>query len=123
MNARTTIITAAIFCFLGVLIGAFAAHGLKLEGYAKDVFETGVRYHFYHAFALLIVGTIGLIKPNWIHRKISILFTLGIIVFSGSLYILAITGIRWLGAITPFGGLSFMAAWIFLVVGILKSKE
>ena len=123
MTSKSSIIAGAFFCFMAVAIGAFAAHGLKLEGYSKEVFETGVRYHFYHALGLLLVGTIGLTKPNWINHKVPLFFTLGILIFSTSLYILAITNIRWLGAITPFGGLCFLIGWLFLAVGILKNKD
>jgi uncharacterized membrane protein YgdD (TMEM256/DUF423 family) len=123
MDARKTILTGAFFCFMAVAVGAFAAHGLKLEGYAKDVFETGVRYHFYHALGLLLVGSIALSKPHWVDRRVPLFLAAGILIFSVSLYILAITGIRWLGAITPFGGLCFLIGWLFFAVRIIKNRD
>jgi len=122
MNARQTLIAGAVFSFLSVAIGAFAAHGLKLEGYAQSVFETGVRYQFYHALALLLIGGIAIQKPSWVPNLVPALFVSGIVVFSGSLYVLALTGIKWLGAITPIGGLCFLFGWLLLVIRLYRSK-
>jgi uncharacterized membrane protein YgdD (TMEM256/DUF423 family) len=110
---------AAASGFLGVAFGAFAAHSLKAT-LAPDllaVFETGVRYQMYHAFALFAAAW-GF--SRWQARTFSIaggLFVAGIVIFSGSLYLLAFTGIRWLGAITPLGGLAFLAGWLCLAWG------
>jgi uncharacterized membrane protein YgdD (TMEM256/DUF423 family) len=117
--------TAAILGALSVALGAFTAHTLKgsVSDYALEIFETSVRYQFYHVFALLAVGIIYKEFPNktllWSGR----LFIAGIILFSGSLYILAaiksavLPGYNWIGAITPFGGLCFILGWIFLFAG------
>lgn len=108
------ILLASINGFLAVSMGAFAAHGLKarLSADMLNTFQTGVQYHMYHALALLGVGVLALIYPNAVLPRISgYLFLLGIILFSGSLYILSVTGIRWLGAITPIGGVALLAAW------------
>jgi uncharacterized membrane protein YgdD (TMEM256/DUF423 family) len=117
-------ILGSISAGLGVAIGAFGAHGLRarLTADLLQTFETGVRYHLYHALALFVVAfaltrwqqTSGLsTAAGW-------LFVVGIILFSGSLYLLAITGVRWLGAITPLGGVAFIAGWICLVVAAMR---
>ena len=109
---------------LSVLLGAFAAHGLKdrLDPHALDVFQTGVQYQFYHSLGLILVGLslAQLIESSallWSGR----LFAVGIVLFSGSLYLVALLGIRWLGAITPFGGLAFIAGWVLFGLAIYKT--
>jgi uncharacterized membrane protein YgdD (TMEM256/DUF423 family) len=102
-----------------VALGAFAAHGLRssLTPELLAVFETGVRYQMYHAFALFAAAW-GFAR--WQNRLFSIaggLFAAGIVIFSGSLYLLALTGSRWLGAVTPLGGLAFLAGWLCLAWG------
>ncbi len=117
-------IFGAIFMALAVLLGAFGAHGLKnvLSPDMLAIYKTGVEYQFYHALGLLLIGVISTkFDSKWI-RWSTILLVTGIIVFSGSLYTLAISGVKVLGAITPIGGLSFVAGWICLAVGIAKSK-
>jgi uncharacterized membrane protein YgdD (TMEM256/DUF423 family) len=114
---RTFLFIGSVFGFLGVAFGAFGAHGLRsrLSVEMLTVFETGVRYHMYHTIAVLIVaaaiGHFGsarlLVLAGW-------LFAGGIVVFSGSLYALALTGVTTLGAITPIGGLLFLAGWVVL---------
>jgi uncharacterized membrane protein YgdD (TMEM256/DUF423 family) len=102
---------------LAVVFGAFGAHALKarLDGYAMGVFETAVQYHFYHSLALLAVGVIALSQPHTTLLKSGgWLFLVGILIFSGSLYVLSMTGMRWLGAITPIGGLAFIGGWACL---------
>jgi len=109
---------AGINGFLAVGIGAFGAHALRdrLTPELVSTFQTGVQYHMFHTLALFGVGLLLLVLPQATLPRISgYLFTLGIVLFSGSLYVLAITGIRWLGAITPLGGLCFLAAWGCLV--------
>jgi uncharacterized membrane protein YgdD (TMEM256/DUF423 family) len=105
---------AAGLCFLAVALGAFGAHSLKAALQAHDmvnVWEKAVLYHFLHALALLVLALHGIGS-----RAPSILFVAGIILFSGSLYLLALTNVRWLGAITPLGGLCFLAGWAWLAV-------
>src|SRR5215469_13308684 len=105
---------AAVLCFLAVALGAFGAHGLRstLEGRGMiDVWNKAVFYHFIHAIALLVLALYGTIN-----RGASLLLLIGILLFSGSLYLLAVTNLRWLGAVTPFGGLCFLAAWAWLVL-------
>jgi len=112
--AKLFLSLGALAGLLAVAIGAFGAHALRarLDDYARGVFETAVQYHFYHALALVLVGVLLLSQPATTLLKSSgWLFLIGIAVFSGSLYLLAITGIKWLGAVTPLGGLAFLAGW------------
>lgn len=108
---------------LAVMIGAFGAHALKniLEANERtDTFELASRYHYYHTFALLAVGIL-LLKYNqsWFNYS-GYSFLIGVLIFSGSLYILALTNMKWLGAITPIGGLALILGWVFLLLGVLK---
>ena len=115
--AKLFITLASLSGMLAVICGAFGAHALKgkLDDQALKVFETAVQYHFYHTFALLVVGVIALSQPQTVLLKSSgWLFVIGILVFSGSLYLLSLTGVRWLGAITPLGGLALIAGWACL---------
>lgn len=117
--------TAAIMLALAVSIGAFGVHGLqaRLDAYSLSIYEKGVIYHFFHALGMLAVpllvraGLISRAAGNWTGW----LLLAGIVLFSGSLYTLAITGVRTWGAVTPFGGASFIAAWIVLAVCALRS--
>jgi uncharacterized membrane protein YgdD (TMEM256/DUF423 family) len=123
--AKLFLIIGSLIGAVSVMIGAFGAHGLKpfLEKMGRlETFETAVKYQFYHAFALIFLGIIIQQKAESQHFGISgWLFVFGILIFSGSLYILCLTGIRWMGAITPFGGLALIAGWLFLAWGVLKS--
>jgi uncharacterized membrane protein YgdD (TMEM256/DUF423 family) len=118
---------AAILLALAVSIGAFGAHGLqsRLDPYSLGVYEKGVFYHFIHALGMLAVplllhaGRISQAAATWTGW----LLLAGIVLFSGSLYLLAITGVRTWGAVTPFGGASFIAAWITLAICALQSRN
>lgn len=110
---------------LAVMLGAFGAHGLrgKLDAYSMGVYEKAVFYHFIHALGLLAVpmlARLDAIKPGQA-SLVCALLAAGILIFSGSLYVLAILGMRWLGAITPLGGLSFIAAWTVLAWALARS--
>lgn len=112
-----------INAILAVALGAFGAHGLEgsLSSDMMEVFETGVKYHFYHALGLIAIGLVATHLPDSTLIKYSGWVMLaGIVLFSGSLYVLSTTGVRWLGAITPIGGLCFIAAWVLLVIVVLK---
>ena len=113
---RAFFIIGSLSAFLAVALGAFAAHGLKsrLEPAMLATFETGVRYHMYHALALLAVGWACTRWPGTAANASGWLFIAGTVLFSGSLYALALTGTRSLGAITPFGGAAFLAGWLCL---------
>ncbi len=112
MNSATALRVAAVFGFLAVAIGAFGAHGLKgtLEANGTlEVWKTGSLYHLIHAVVLLVVA-----QRTVVPRAVVWLFAAGIMVFSGTLYVLAITNLKWLGAITPLGGLALLAGWLSL---------
>ena len=118
---------AAIMLALAVAIGAFGAHGLqgRLDAYSMGVYEKAVFYHFIHALGMLAVPLLvhaGLISSN-AGKWTGWLLLAGIVLFSGSLYLLAITGVRTLGAVTPFGGVSFIAAWVTLAVCALSHRS
>lgn len=112
----------AINAFLTVALGAFGAHGLRgrLDEYYYGVFQTGVQYHMMHAIGLMLIG----ILAQWLSpaamNTAGWIMLFGIIIFSGSLYILSITGIKWLGAITPIGGVLFLVAWAFVAYAALR---
>ncbi len=116
---RTLVAAGAINAAVAVGAGAFAAHGLRdrLEPRALEVFETAARYQMYHALAMLLCAAFamsGARTAGWI-------FQAGIVVFSGSLYALALTDVKILGAITPLGGLAFLAGWIWLAISALRT--
>ena len=119
--AKKILMIAAISGLLAVALGAFGAHGLKthLAADMLAIYQTSVQYHFYHSFALLITSLVMVLAPNKLSafRYSALFFIVGTLVFSGSLYLLAISGARWLGAITPIGGLLLIAGWIALAVG------
>jgi uncharacterized membrane protein YgdD (TMEM256/DUF423 family) len=120
--AKTILMTASILLALAVALGAFGAHGLKsqLSSEMMQTYKTGVEYHFYHALGLLLIGILAVSFPSELLKWSAILITAGIILFSGSLYALNISGIKWLGAITPIGGLSFIAGWILVFLAVWK---
>lgn len=123
---RGFVVTGAGFAMLAVMMGAFAAHGLRqvLDAYSLDLVEIAARYQMYHAIALVIVGIISTIPQfsrPWL-KLAAVAFILGIILFSGSLYTLALSGIKWLGAITPIGGVAFILGWCSLIVAALKNS-
>ncbi len=113
---RTFFILGSVFGFIAVALGAFASHGLKgrLAPDLLATFEIGVRYQMYHALALLGVAWAHTRWPGTLVNASGWLFVAGILLFSGSLCVLALSGARWLGAITPFGGLAFLAGWVCL---------
>lgn len=119
---RLFFVLGALSAFFGVAAGAFAAHGLKgrISIEMLSVFEVGVRYQMYHAFALLIVAWALTKWPSAFVNAGGILFVIGTILFSGSLYLLSLTGVKWLGAITPLGGFAFLAGWLCLAWGAWK---
>ena len=127
---RIFLITAALIGALSVILGAFAAHGLKEMVSAEQlaIFETGVHYQFYHAFALLAVGILYKEFPNRFLSWSGKLFCIGIIFFSGSLYALTLfngeisASFKWIFLITPLGGLCFIAGWILMAAAFIKKN-
>jgi uncharacterized membrane protein YgdD (TMEM256/DUF423 family) len=128
MMAKSWIIMASLSAFIGVMMGSFGAHGFKdrlTAGNSLDIFEVAVRYQMYHALGLLAVG---LLADRWAGTSLTVAgwsFFIGIIIFSGSLYLLALIGrgqgYDWLGAITPIGGVGFLAGWIALAVAAWRN--
>jgi uncharacterized membrane protein YgdD (TMEM256/DUF423 family) len=113
---RNFLLIGAVAAFLGVALGAFGAHGLRgrLSPEMLSVFQTGVQYQMYHAIALILVAGIMSRMSGWLIQTAGWCFAAGIVLFSGSLYLLAVTGVTMLGAITPIGGLAFLAGWACL---------
>ncbi|HTN17395.1 MAG TPA: DUF423 domain-containing protein [Chitinophagaceae bacterium] len=126
---KTALIAGIIFAGLGVVIGAFAAHGLKpmMELSQQQTFETGVRYQMYHSFALIAVGLLSAHFSNNHINLATLFFILGIVCFSGSLYALSlmqmngIVGLKGIGIITPIGGVFFILGWLFSLLAVLKN--
>ncbi len=122
--SKLFLVLGSVNGFLAVALGAFGAHGLKAR-IGQDllaVYQTGVQYHTTHALSLLAVG----IVAHWLSDSVLLqlsgwLFLAGIILFSGSLYLLAISGLGWLGAITPLGGTAFLAGWVLLAVAAFQA--
>jgi len=115
--ARFFIIAGCFLAGLSVALGAFGAHTLRssIDARAMEVFHTGVQYQGFHALALMVVGVLLILRGsaprlNWV----GVLFLAGILIFSGSLFALSLSGVKWLGAITPIGGLSFLSGWAIL---------
>lgn len=116
------IILGAINGFLAVALGAFGAHGLegKISNHYLQIWQKAVQYQMFHAGGLLAIGLLGVkISGSLINWSGWLMFT-GIVLFSGSLYILSVTQIKVLGAITPFGGVSFLVAWVLMIVATYK---
>ncbi len=120
---KTFIALGAINAFLTVALGAFGAHGLKarLPEDMMAVYQTGVQYHMFHSLGLIAVGVIaGMLSPTPLLTWSGWAMMVGILLFSGSLYVLSISGIKILGAITPFGGVAFLIGWALLAVAALR---
>jgi len=120
--SRLFIILGALAAGIGVVAGAFGAHGLegRVTPERLDTFKTGVAYQMYHALALLFVGWAAAQGWGSAVSWAGYCFTAGILIFSGSLYVLVLTDTAWLGAITPIGGVSFIAGWLLLVWGVMQ---
>lgn len=118
------LVLGALSAMLAVVLGAFGAHALRarLTPDLLAIYHTAVQYHFWHALGLLAIGIVAIHLPNSVALKwAGWLMLAGIVAFSGSLYVLALTGARWLGAITPFGGAAFIVSWILLAVAVVRA--
>jgi uncharacterized membrane protein YgdD (TMEM256/DUF423 family) len=125
MSKKILIIATALLA-LAVSVGAFGAHALKnilLETGKTEVFETAVRYHFYHSFGLLFIGIMLQKNSHRFLHYASYLFVIGILIFCGSLYTLALTGFTKLGMLAPIGGLSFILGWLLCAYAIYKTED
>jgi uncharacterized membrane protein YgdD (TMEM256/DUF423 family) len=124
-TAKLFLVLGAVNALLAVLLGAFGAHALKvrLSPELMAIYQTGIHYHLFHALGLLVIGLLAIQLPGSAYLKWSGWLMLGgIVLFSGSLYVLSISGWRWLGAITPLGGSAFILAWALLVIAALKAS-
>ncbi|MFZ1641398.1 MAG: DUF423 domain-containing protein [Candidatus Contendobacter sp.] len=124
MSAKTFLALGSVGMLLAVALGAFGAHALKktLTPEMMAVYETAIHYHVYHALGLLAIGLLALHLPDsGALRWAGILMAVGLLLFSGSLYALSLSGLRWLGAITPGGGAAFLAAWLLLAVAVVRA--
>lgn len=123
-SSRTFFTLGSLFALLGVAAGAFGAHFLKalLTADMLAVYETAIRYQMYHAFALLAVGWASHQYRAACLRLAGWMFVLGILLFSGSLYAVSLSGVRWLGAVTPLGGIAFLAGWGLLAAAAYKQR-
>jgi uncharacterized membrane protein YgdD (TMEM256/DUF423 family) len=123
MDSRRMVIVGAGFAGIAVAAGAFGAHLLKpvLDATMLNVFETAVRYQMYHALGLCLVASLAERHPQFRLAAVGWLFAVGIVLFSGSLYLLSLSGIRWVGALTPVGGAAFMAGWAVLAWTVARN--
>jgi len=124
-TSRTFIVAGAIGGFLSVCFGAFGAHAIKhsISPELMAVYQTAVEYQFFHSLGLILIGLLFQQQPNNFIKIAGWLMIAGTLIFSGSLYVLSLSGIRWLGAITPIGGTAFIAAWLLLAFGSLKKDS
>lgn len=122
---RMIIVTGAVCAMTAVILGAFAAHALKgsLSEHSLSVFQTGVQYQFYHSLALLLLAVIYRQSPQPMLLWSAGFMLAGILLFSGSLYLLALTQQGWFGPLTPLGGLCFIVAWLLLILASIKMAE
>jgi uncharacterized membrane protein YgdD (TMEM256/DUF423 family) len=131
MKNKNWLITAFLLCGLAVALGAFGAHGLKrlVSPLQIETFKTGVQYHFYHAFAIALAAIVSQFVDSQQIRRAMRLFLIGIVLFSGSLYGLTFAevagteGVRWLGAVTPIGGVLFIYGWFLLARSIYNIEK
>ncbi|MCC5906626.1 MAG: DUF423 domain-containing protein [Balneolaceae bacterium] len=126
MKSKTLLITGSVLMAIAVAMGAFGAHIVQemLTPDRFDVYQTAVEYHFYHAIGLLILGAVSVRMPEskWLKWS-GVSFFAGILIFSGSLYVLTLTDTGWFGMITPIGGVAFILGWTFFAIGIWKVSD
>ena len=123
-NAKFLLVSGAIAALAAVVLGAFGAHALRtrLSPELLSAYKTAIEYHFYHALALVILGVLALQAAGLpLLRFAGLAFVAGIVLFSGSLYALALTGVQGLGALTPIGGVAFILGWALLIIAVLRA--
>ncbi|MGV3618219.1 MAG: DUF423 domain-containing protein [Fimbriimonas sp.] len=120
---RTFVSLGAFLAFIGVALGAFGTHALRGRVSERDLatWNTAVQYHTFHAIALVVIGLVCAHTESKLVRRAAWLHVVGIAIFGGTLYLLVLTGVRWMGAITPLGGLCFLVGWLCLAIGASKS--
>ncbi|CAM3217345.1 DUF423 domain-containing protein [Sporolactobacillus spathodeae] len=123
---KNFIVIGAALAFLSVALGAFGAHVLKerIGEHYLTIYQTGVQYQMFHSLGLMLIGLLALTvcrAQTGLLQTAAMLLIAGVVLFSGSLYVLSITRINWLGAITPFGGVAFLAAWACVIAAVVKS--
>lgn len=125
LKSERIIAVGALFALISVAAGAFGAHGLKdsLTDYQLSVFNTGVEYQTMHALGLIFIGILKQQFPSHRLDIATILMIVGILLFSGSLYTLSLTGIKWLGMVTPFGGVCFLLSWLMICFSFIRRTE
>lgn len=124
-SGKWILLAAAVAGFFGVVFGAFGAHGLQTlleQRGTTAAWQTGVQYWFYHSLALLAISFASSLGRD-IRRRVSVAWLLGMLIFSGSLFVLATTGPRWLGAVTPIGGILLLVGWLLLFLEILRQSH
>ncbi len=125
MKSRSILCLGALILALGVGLGAFGAHALRamVDTSALAIWHTAVLYQLLHGLGLLLIAALSTqLHPAWQSRS-AILMLIGVLIFSGSLYILVLSGEKWLGAITPIGGVAMIVAWLLLAVAALRGKD
>ena len=125
MKSRSILCLGALILALGVGLGAFGAHALRamVDASALAIWHTAVLYQLLHGLGLLLIAALSTqLHPAWQSRS-AILMLIGVLIFSGSLYILVLSGVKWLGAITPIGGVAMIVAWLLLAVAALRGKD
>jgi len=125
MTQNNLMVTGCVMAALGVIMGAFGAHGLEsqLSADRLEVYKTAVDYHLYHALGLIVLGTATKLTESSLLLSWSANIMLaGIVLFSGSLYLLTLTGLSWLGAVAPFGGTAFIIAWLLFAIGMWRER-
>ncbi|WP_409524220.1 DUF423 domain-containing protein [Nitrincola sp. MINF-07-Sa-05] len=125
MASRQTLLCAALLGMMAVMLGAFGAHALSnvLELRMQQVYQTAVQYQFWHALALLATGILQRVCDVSLLKVAALLFLAGVLLFCGSLYLMALTGIRQLGMITPLGGILFILGWAFLAWSVIRLEK
>jgi uncharacterized membrane protein YgdD (TMEM256/DUF423 family) len=131
MKQKNILLLGIVMAAIAVILGAFGAHGLKkiVTTEQLEVFKTGVQYQFYHAIGMILVGLIAQNIQHVLIKQAAWMFFGGIVAFSGSLYLLTLffalntEGVKWIGVITPIGGLLFITGWIMLGLGVFKNKN